>query len=272
MKPLLKWAGGKRWLIPILKEVWQAYEGIKLVEPFTGGMAITLGLNPKEALLNDANIHLINFYKQVKKGLVVPYQFKNDSEYYYRIREKFNNLIRNKKHATPEAASLFYFLMKTGFNGLCRFNNSGEYNVPFGQYKTIHYRKDFQDYKSILNNWDIRQGDFQELKLQGNEFVYADPPYDVEFTKYYTHGFNWGDQLRLATWLAAHPGPVVVSNQATQRILKLYRSLKFKIFILPVARRIACNGNRTPALEMLAFKGLESNLIKKIRTNLHKII
>ena len=62
MGPILKWAGGKRWLLPTLQAIWQPYTERKLIEPFVGGMAVVLGLNPKQALLNDANEHLINFY------------------------------------------------------------------------------------------------------------------------------------------------------------------------------------------------------------------
>ncbi len=265
MKPIIKWAGGKRWLLPILEKIFEPHQGIKLVEPFIGGMAVALGLNPESALLNDVNVHLINFYKQVKKGLKIPYQFKNNADFYYEMRDKFNTLISNNKYRNAEAASIFYFLIRTGYNGLCRFNSQGEFNVPFGQHRSIKYKTDFFEYKEILKNWNLMQGDFQNLELQGNEFLYADPPYDVEFTEYYAKGFTWDDQLRLAKWLSEHKGPVVASNQATKRILELYQDLKFKIFIVSAPRKIACNGDRQPALEMLALKGFKTNFMKDIR-------
>lgn len=81
------------------------------------------------------------------------------------------------------------------------------------------------------------------------------PPYDGAFTRYQAGGFSWADQVRLAEWLAAHPGPVLASNQATPRILSLYGQLGFTLWALPAPRRIACNGDRSPALEMLAARG-----------------
>jgi len=92
------------------------------------------------------------------------------------------------------------------------------------------------------------------VELKSDDFVYADPPYDVEFTQYSPQGFNWDDQIRLANWLAKHPGFVVLSNQATDRILDLYRKLGFDLTILDAPRRISCTGDRTPAKEVLAIK------------------
>ncbi|HCC32292.1 MAG TPA: adenine methyltransferase, partial [Clostridiales bacterium] len=88
-----------------------------------------------------------------------------------------------------------------------------------------------------------------------DDFVYADPPYDVEFTQYSKDGFTWKDQVRLANWLASHPGPVVASNQATPRIVSLYRSLGFDLRFLDAPRMINCTGDRTSAREILATKG-----------------
>jgi DNA adenine methylase len=268
LKPLLKWAGGKRWLVPLLQEIWAPYQDRKLVEPFTGGMAVALALSPQTALLNDANSQLINFYRQVSKGLKLTAQFKNEAEFYYASREQFNNLILKNSSQTKQAAGLFYYLIRTGFNGLCRFNSSGEFNVPFGQHTSIKYKTDFLDYQDTLSNWELTNLDFEELQLEGNEFLYADPPYDVEFTRYNARDFTWNDQLRLAKWLAQHKGPVIASNQATPRILELYKDLKFKVCVLPAPRMISCNGDRRPAMEILAVKGLPVSLVRKLKTKL----
>lgn len=256
MKPLIKWAGGKRWLLPVLTKLWQPYTHLKLIEPFTGGMAVALGLNPKTAILNDANVHLINFYKQVQNGFQITRSLHNREDFYYAMRDEFNSLIAEDKHLTGDAATLFYFLMRTGFNGLCRFNNSGRFNVPFGQHNTINYRGDFLEYQSLFKKWQFKHGDFATLKLRGNEFIYADPPYDVQFTKYSEKDFTWDDQVRLAEWLHAHKGPIVASNQATKRVKELYQDLKFKIFTLEAPRMIACNGDRRKALEIIALKNI----------------
>ena len=110
-----------------------------------------------------------------------------------------------------------------------------------------------------------KHGDFEDLQLQENDFLYADPPYDVEFTKYNTIDFVWEDQRRLANWLAKHDGPVIASNQATLRVIKLYKDLKFTVFKLPAPRSISCTGDREPALEILALKGFEKNKIKRTK-------
>jgi DNA adenine methylase len=98
--------------------------------------------------------------------------------------------------------------------------------------------------------------DFEQLELEPSDFVYADPPYDVQFTQYSKGGFGWDEQERAAEWLARHRGPVVLSNQATPRIEKLYRSLKFELRFLNAPRRISCTGDRTPAREVLALRNL----------------
>lgn len=254
-KPPLKWAGGKRWLVPYLRPLWERHKDRRLVEPFCGGLAVTLGLFPKKALLNDINFHAINFYKWLKKGLKILLAMQNRRNTFDLHRNWFNKLVKAGQSHTREAAELFYFLNRTGYNGLCRFNQSGEFNVPFGQYKNINYVKDFTDYRPVFRNWDFITADFEEVSLEPSDFVYADPPYDVEFTQYSKEGFDWEDQVRLVKFLAGHPGPVALSNQATERIVKLYRDFGFELKFLDAPRRISCNGNREKAREVLAIKG-----------------
>lgn len=266
-RPPLKWAGGKRWLVPKLQELWSEIEGDRsitprLVEPFVGGMAVALGLQPQVALLNDANQHVVNFYQCLQAGLTNSLLMTNDADQYLEYRSKFNQLtvdsgqLAAKEHALSKTqALLFYYLNRTGFNGLCRFNNKGEFNVPFGKYKTITYSTDFLEYQALLGRWEFSCGDFQAILLRDDDFIYADPPYDRVFTKYSQQDFTWDDQERLAEWLSKHSGRVVVSNQATDRILALYKNLGFRVDTVEAPRRIACNGNRKPALEILAFKG-----------------
>lgn len=220
-------------------------------------MAVALGLQPTSALLNDINPHVINFYTQVQRGLSIDIAMENTTDFYYAQRTHFNTLIQQGQSQTPEAAQLFYYLNRTTYNGLSRFNMQGAFNAPFGQYKTINYQKDFLDYVLILKNWKFCCGDFSTLALQENDFIYADPPYDVEFTQYSADGFRWEDQERLVQWLLKHPGPMVLSNQATSRVLELYQDAGFKIQLLDAPRRIACNGDRTPAKEVLAYKNFK---------------
>jgi len=257
VRPPLKWAGGKRWQLPDLEPLWENHRNRRLVEPFCGGLAVTTGLMPQRALLNDINPHVINFYDWLKRGLTISFPMENDGVEYYRSRERFNELLMAGQAKTSEAAALFYYLNRTGYNGLCRFNARGLFNVPFGTYKTINYKSDFSEYRSAFSNWTFTNVDFEKIPLADEDFVYADPPYDVEFTHYSKGGFDWDEQERAAEWLSKHKGPVVLSNQATPRIVKLYRSLKFTLKFLNAPRRINCTGDRTPAPEVLAVRNLK---------------
>jgi len=257
IRPPLKWAGGKRWLIPRLKAIWESTDcSSRYVEPLCGGIAIALGIMPRYAILNDINPHAINFYQWLKRGLIIKHiKMKNEEQAFYENRARFNNLIMNGKSKSQEAAELFYYLNRTCFNGLCRFNNKGEFNVPFGRYSKINYKHDFESYKQVFENWTFTHKDFREVELKRGDFVYADPPYDVEFTKYAKEDFKWEDQVELAKWLTEHDGIVILSNQATERVINLYKKLKFKLTYLQAPRLISCNGDRTPAKEILAIRG-----------------
>jgi DNA adenine methylase len=255
LPPPLKWAGGKRWQLPILRTHWAPHAQRRLVEPFCGGLAVALGLSPAAALLNDINPHLINFYRQLQRGLFPPPLKRSRRDYYQRRRE-FNRLVGEGQAETPEAAGLFYYLNRCGYNGLCRFNQQGGFNVPFGRHKTVQYHEDLSDYRVALADWTFTVGPFEAMPLEPGDFVYADPPYDVEFTHYAGNHFTWEDQVRTAEWLATHTGPVILSNQATKAIMELYGDLGFRTERHQAPRRISCNGDRAPATEVLAFRNL----------------
>ena len=257
LAPPLKWAGGKRWLLPHLRPLWEPYHQRRLVEPFCGGLAVALGLRPERALLNDINPHAINFYHCLQKGLTVRLPMRNEEQLYYQHRAEFNRLVAGRGAKSKKAAAIFYYLNRTGYNGLCRFNSRGEFNVPFGSYKTINYLRDFMPYKEVLSAWEFTYRDFEQLPVESDDFIYADPPYDVEFRHYAKDGFDWPDQERLAHWLSRHPGPVLASNQATKRILELYGDFGFRLILLDAPRMISCTGDRSPAKEMLALRGID---------------
>lgn len=256
VRPPLKWAGGKRWLLPELAPLWRPHRHRRLVEPFVGGMAVALGLAPSRALLNDVNPHLMNFYRWLKEGLKFEQEFINDSTHYYAARSRFNQLVREDQTTTKEAAEWFYYLNRTGYNGLCRFNSKGEFNVPFGKYKAINYESSFSPLQDRFPDWQLTNTTFARVPVKSGDFIYADPPYDVEFTAYTQNQFGWADQEMLANWLSRLDNPMVVSNQATPRIVCLYENLGFEVRRLPAPRRISCNGDRTLAEEMLATRNL----------------
>lgn len=245
----LKWAGGKRRQVPSIFSKWRGHEHRRFVDLTCGAANVPLGLAPKQALLNDVNPHLINLFRQVQAGLAIDMEMRHDRDTFLQCRYQFNCLIRSGAADTPEAALLFYYLNRSGFNGLCRFNRSGEFNVPFGDYKSVNYLRSFDDYRAVFEAWEFRCGDYAQVVLQPSDFVYADPPYDsVEdasadevhmallpegisqgrgFTTYSAGGFTWADQVKLAEKLAAHPGPAVAHNAPTPRIVDLYQQLGF---------------------------------------------
>jgi DNA adenine methylase len=256
LRPPLKWAGGKRWQVPHLEPLWRPHAHRRLVEPFCGGLAVTLGLVPERALLNDINPHLISFYDWLRRGLCITLPLANDEALFYQHRSRFNALLAAGQEDDAEAASLFYYLNRTGYNGLCRFNQSGAFNVPFGSYKQITYVRDFSAYQGVLAQWRFMRDDFETLEIESDDFIYADPPYDVEFRQYARGGFTWEDQVRTAEWLSRHRGPVILVNQATSRIVHLYERLGYELQYLSAPRRISCTGARSPAREVLATRNV----------------
>jgi DNA adenine methylase len=258
LRPPLKWAGGKRWLAPQLERLWCNHDSRRLVEPFCGGLAVALGINPQRALLNDVNPHPVNFYQHLQKGLNIRLAMRNERDLYYQHRSDFNRLVSTRRGSiSRKAAELFYFLNRTAYNGLCRFNRKGEFNVPFGRHTRINYVRDFDAYRKVLCRWHFSSGDFEAMELEDDDFIYADPPYDVPFRQYSRYGFDWSEQVRLARWLSLHRGPVALSNQATERVVALYQSLDFRLAFMQAPRSISCTGDRTPACEVLATRGFD---------------
>jgi DNA adenine methylase len=171
-------------------------------------------------------------------------------------RRRFNLLVTQGAGNREEAAGLFYYLNRTGYNGLCRFNRRGLFNVPFGRHEHIEYVRDFTVYRAALERWTFLAGDFEDVAIDPDDFIYADPPYDAAFTSYAGNPFTWDDQVRAAKWLAGHAGPIVLSNQATPRIVELYRTLGFQIRFLTAPRSISCKSDRPSAREVLATRNL----------------
>lgn len=256
MNPPLKWAGGKRWLVPTLAGIYRPHRHRRLILPFCGGASEAFGLEPYRAVLNDINPNLIIFYQWLRMGLRndISVPMCNDADTYYAHRARFNAIRTTHYWAGKEAALLFYYLNRTCFNGLCRHNRHGDFNVAFGRHKTITYTEDFCSYSRPLAMWHFQSGDFEKVRTYPGDFVIADPPYDgTIFTGYYG-AWGWADQVRLVNWLSRHEGPVVATNLATDRMVKLYQEAGFRVETLMAPRRISNNGDRTPALEMLAMR------------------
>jgi DNA adenine methylase len=254
--PLI-WAGSKRWLVPSLAEAC-AKQGIifdektRLVELFAGGASVALGLEPAVALLNDTNLHLINFWRHASRAAINGRCYSaDDAAFYTEIRAMLNG-------EPPEGelqAERFYALNHWCFNGIWRVNQNGKFNVP--KRKRVVALPSLPDYTKLMALWAFTCQDFGRVLLQPGDFVFADPPYDDGFTGYTGIGFDWNQQKELAVFLACHRGPVVATNKATRRMQELYTDCGFQIELCEGTQRMHRSRGRTDDnLEMIAYKGL----------------
>jgi DNA adenine methylase len=194
---------------------------------------MALGLMPAHALLNDVNAWLVNFYSWLQRGLSLDgIRLANNAATYYTNRAWFNALVKAGHGDTAAAAGLFYFLTRTCYAGRYRFNATGGFSASFGLRPRVRYRIDFSAYQRPLAAFTFTCRDFQAVPIEPGDFIYADPPFDVALRKYTGLEFRWSDQVRAARWLARHPGPVVVSNAATARIVALYQDLGFTVRLM----------------------------------------
>jgi DNA adenine methylase len=263
LKPILKWAGSKRWLIPLMTELYEPYRDRTWVDPFCGSLALPLAIQPERALLSDINPHLINLYQAITlySGFK-PLDLSNDSQTYYLARAEFNTHIVARSDNWEEQAQLFYYLNYAGFRGLCRFNGDGLFNVPYGDRKQLSYVEDFSDYHKLFQNWRIKRHNYQ-ISCHPHKcrewFLYLDPPYDSiddkGFTTYSGNPFGWEQQIELIEWASKWDCPTVISNLATDRIVELYERFGYEIEYVEAPRSISCDGNRKKVVEVLAKRG-----------------
>jgi DNA adenine methylase len=237
-KAFLKWAGGKTqsldFLLSYMRNDFQSPK--RFMEPFVGSGIVFSNIDAGKYVINDVNSDLINIYKLLKedkepfiaesKALFLK---NNDEENYYRLREEFNNSKDSFVRST-----IFLYLNRHCFNGLCRYNKSGRFNVPFGKYKSVHFpEKELRAYSKRLINAEILCGDFEEVfKLATPEdIIYCDPPYlpiskTSDFTDYNTGGFSLENQLRLVKFAEQAPCRVLISNHDTEMSRELYKKAK----------------------------------------------
>ena len=251
--PVLKWAGGKRQLLdnltPLLPGRITAY-----CEPFVGGGALLFDLQPKTAYVNDINQELIRAYEVIKndvESLIADLEgYKNESGYFYGVRDWDRD--KEKYAAMPDLkkAARILYLNKTCYNGLFRVNSAGEFNSPFGNYRSpnIVNAPTLRAVSAYLNAAEVRLTslDYAEVLkiLPKGAFVYLDPPYDpvsdtASFTGYARGGFSHDDQIRLresCDELHKRGLKFMLSNSATDFIKGQYAA--YNITVVQAKRAI----------------------------------
>lgn len=263
--PVIKWAGGKRQLIPIIKSMLpETYN--RYYEPFLGGGALFCDLTPVSAVINDANKKLINLYECIKDNpfklckILSDFQNQYNSKslmeekdfLYYELRNRFNK----ENIENFEEAALFVFLNKTGFNGLYRVNSRGLYNVPAGHKKEIKLFDEDNIYalSELLEFSEILNTDFEKAceSCEKRDFVFFDSPYYDTFDSYQAGGFSKKDHLRLFELfnrLSEKNVYCLMTNNSCDYIKELYKAYNIKT--IDVKRAINCNGKDRTGTEVI---------------------
>lgn len=244
--PFVKWAGGKRQLLPQIRarmpETYNHY-----YEPFVGGGAVYFDLLPPRATINDINQSLINAYRQIKD---LPEAFystiavfdqeivEGGKEYYYKRREQYNDKMM-KSQFDMELAALFVFLNKHCFNGLYRVNGKGLFNVPYNQsIRESCTREGILAVSENLRGAEILLGDFEDVCRQAGrgDFVFIDSPYaplnPTSFESYTKEGFDKESHERLAEVyrdMSARGCYCMLTNHNTEFINDLYRDYRREV-------------------------------------------
>ena len=262
--PFLKWPGGKRKLASFIGENFPVAN--RLIEPFVGAGSIFLSQNFKENLLSDVNATLIHCYQFLQKEekefvdyvktFFIPEN--NTKERYLELRDRFNSGISER-----EKAALFIYLNRHGFNGLCRYNAKGNYNVGFGFSEKIYFPENemmFCAWKS--KNCTFKCQDFLETMDEAvvGDVVYCDPPYvDLDerksFTSYSGNEFTEVHQhllLKKAKELVSRGIPVLISNHDSSWVRKFYSDAVIKEILV---QRTISKGKNSKEKEILAIFG-----------------
>jgi DNA adenine methylase len=263
-RPFLKWVGGKsRMIDALLSRLPRNYN--RYFEPFLGGGALFFALNPKDAVLSDANGELVLTYSvvrdQVDKLVEALGCHKNNRRYFYKVRAMDR---RGDFWTFPavDRAARYIFLNKTCFNGLCRVNSEGQFNVPFGMYKNpkIVDEENLRACSQALKGREICALGFAEaLELPKNgDFVYLDPPYiplsvTSSFVSYAADGFDMGMQMALrdaCRGLHQRGVQFMLTNSDTPLTRELYA--EFEVESVPSPRSISADGTkRKPAKDVI---------------------
>ena len=266
--PFVKWAGGKRQLLPQIKErLPEKYHNY--FEPFVGGGAVVFELLPENAIINDINKALINTYRQIcqcpDEFIQVINRLDNEmwedgKKYYYSLREHYNDKLM-KAEFDVELAALFVFMNKHCFNGLYRVNGKGLFNVPYNNSRRLSIDKDnIMAVSKYLGGVTMKDGDFEEAcrEAQKGDFVFLDSPYaplnPTSFESYTKEGFDIESHKRLARLydeLTARGCYCMLTNHNTDLIKELYGNKGYKIDVISVKRMINSDASNRVGEEVI---------------------
>ncbi len=270
--PVLKWVGGKRQLLDTLRPLLPKSMS-KYCEPFIGGGAMLFDLQPKKALVNDINSDLILVYTVIRDSVDELIQrleqFENTSDMFYAVRDWDRDRERYEALSDVERAARIIYLNKTCYNGLYRVNNAGEFNSPFGNYKSpnIVNAPVLRAVNAYFNSAEISFStvDYAELlqTVRRGTFVYLDPPYDPvsdtsSFTGYARGGFTRDDQIRLRECcdeLNRRGVRFMLSNSATDFIREQYAA--YNITTVRAKRAINSVGSRRGDVDEVVVRNYE---------------
>lgn len=266
--PFVKWAGGKRQLIPQIRErMPEKYNDY--YEPFVGGGAVIFELLPANALINDINKALINTYKTICNELddflkevnrLDNDMWEDGKKYYYSIREHYNDKLMRSEYDVEQAA-LFVFINKHCFNGLYRVNGKGLFNVPYNNSRRVSVDEDVIIATSeYLRGVTIIDGDFEQAckNAKKGDFVFIDSPYaplnPTSFESYTKEGFDIESHKRLAKLydeLTARGCYCMLTNHNTELINELYGNKDYKIDVVSVKRMINSDASNRVGEEVI---------------------
>lgn len=252
MKPMIKYRGGKSKEIPNIMWHIPRFSG-RYVEPFFGGGALFFYLEPRKAIINDINTKLMRFYQGVRNDFsnlrkeldeVEAVYRKNREEFdslkaihpnehvldkneedYYRLRAMFNEIIE-KEYSD---ALLYYYINKTSYSGMIRYNARGEFNVPFGRYQNLNTSAVTSGHSRLLQHAEIFNVDYSKIfdMCKEDDFIFLDPPYDCTFSDYgneeYREGFAEENHRQLAQDFANLPCKALMVIGKTSLTEELYR-------------------------------------------------
>lgn len=253
MKSPLKWVGSKNRIMPTLATYLPT--GSRLVEPFAGSCSVMMNTEYSGYVLGDSNPDLINFINQAKGNVETLIEYskylfdtKNSSADYYHVRSDFNAA----KKQDVEKAAMFLYLNRYGYNGLCRYNKKGEYNVPYGKRVNAYFPgEELIAMSDRLRGCIVMEADWLTTlqQVRPGDVVYIDPPYipiskTANFSDYTKEGFGMADQIKLRDALldlAQYGIKIIVSNSFTNDTFELYKD--FDIHRIFAARSVGGEHN-----------------------------